>query len=99
VNNTCISNYILQQLLLWLKDHGNRTQAERDNNRLRIYTDKLRDFKQVGKTYLIATNYDKGAFYNAKETVAMSGYLNPIEIQKEQKKEKLKKENRVKNDV
>lgn len=78
---------------------GNRTQAERDNNRLRIYTDKLRDFKQVGKTYLIATNYNKGAFYNAKETIAMSGYLNPIEIQKVQKKEKLKKENRVKNDV
>lgn len=48
---------------------GNQTEKEKDENIMRIYIDKLRNYKIDERVVKIVTNYDYGRFYNHKRTL------------------------------
>ena len=48
---------------------GNQTEKEREENIMRIYYDKLRNYKVEDKISKIVTAYDYGRFYNHRETM------------------------------
>lgn len=48
---------------------GNQTEVEAQKNIMRIYHDKLRNYKNDEKVSKIITNYDHGRFYNHKRTI------------------------------
>lgn len=50
---------------------GNVTLKEGEENLLRIYCDKLRDYKNNGKIFKIATDYDHGRFYDRRTTMEL----------------------------
>ena len=50
---------------------GNVTLKEGEENLLRIYCDKLRDYKNNGKIFKIATDYDHGRFYDRCTTMEL----------------------------
>lgn len=48
---------------------GNQTEKELDENVMRIYYDKIRNYKPSEKVAKIITNYDHGRFYNHRRTM------------------------------
>lgn len=69
---------------------GNVTMDEKKQNKLRVFIDKLRDYKNSQEVFTIATNYSKGKFYDKKQTMALySSVLEKTTTNK--KKEKLSK--------
>ncbi len=48
---------------------GNQTSDELANNMMRIYVDKLRNYKNFNPTFKIATAYDYGKFFDKRETI------------------------------
>lgn len=68
---------------------GNMTVLEKKEKRMRIFIDKLRDYKDSQLIFTIATEYDKGKFYNRKKTIATYYDNDPTVISKDNEKEKL----------
>jgi len=48
---------------------GNQTEKEKQQDIMRIYFDKLRNYKTDEQVAKIVTNYDYGRFYNHKRTI------------------------------
>ena len=58
---------------------GNQTDKENENNILRIYIDKLRNYKRTIKTIPIYTDYESGRFCNFKKSIELSKELGLLE--------------------
>ena len=78
---------------------GNTTREEKNNRTMRIYIDKLRDFKESQLTFPIATNYDKGRFYDRPRTIELFSKEDEVKFNKKSKEkvEKLKRGERKVN--
>lgn len=50
---------------------GNQTEKEKEEDMMRLYIDKCRNYKIEEKIVKIATNYDHGRFYNHRKTLEM----------------------------
>lgn len=66
----------------------NMTIEEKANATVRIYVDKLRDYKESQEVITIATNYDKRRFYHRGRTMEM---YNQVSERKEEKKQARRK--------
>lgn len=65
----------------------NMTIEEKNEERCRIYVDKLRDYKGSCQVFTIATNYDRGRFYHRKKTMELYNDTSKM-IQQQDTKEK-----------
>lgn len=77
---------------------GNQTREEKRQELMRIYIDKLRDYKESHEILPIATNYDKGRFYSRSRTIDLFNNIPKKTKKSESKpeKEKLHKASRAK---
>lgn len=77
---------------------GNQTREEKRQELMRIYIDKLRDYKESHEILPIATNYDKGRFYSRSRTIDLFNNTPKKTKKSESKseKEKLHKVSRAK---
>lgn len=50
---------------------GNMTSAEKKLGKMRIFIDKLRNYKDSNMVFAIATDYDRGRIYNRKKSISM----------------------------
>jgi replicative DNA helicase len=73
----------------------NRTREEKKQQTMRVYIDKLRDYKEAQITIPIATDYDRGRFYDKLRTLELFNDNN-IEKPKQDEKEKPEKLKRFK---
>lgn len=69
---------------------GNMTMEEKKTDTMRIYNDKVRDFKESQEVIPIATDYDHGRFYDRVRTNQLFNGL-PTKTRKNEKPEKEKK--------
>ncbi len=69
---------------------GNQTIDEKSENTMRIYIDKLRNYKIEDKVIYIKTKFEKGSFYNPRATNEFQKKID------EQKKYKIKNESQSK---
>lgn len=69
---------------------GNMTTEEKKTDTMRIYNDKVRDFKESQEVIPIATDYDHGRFYDRVRTNQLFNGL-PTKTRKNEKPEKEKK--------
>ena len=58
---------------------------------MRIYIDKLRDFKESQLTFPIATNYDKGRFYDKSRTIQLFSNEDERNFNHKKSKDKVEK--------
>lgn len=70
---------------------GNTTREEKNNCTMRIYIDKLRDFKESQLTFPIATNYDKGRFYDKSRTIQLFSNEDERNFNHKKSKDKVEK--------
>ena len=63
---------------------GNQTRKENKEKKMRIYVDKVRDYKGTQEIIPIITNYEKGRFYDKSET---NRKFNNIPYQSSKKKQ------------
>lgn len=67
---------------------GNMTMLEKKEKRMRIYIDKLRDYRDSQIVFTIATDYDRGRIYHRGRTMDL--YYNKVsEGRVEEKKERI----------
>lgn len=66
---------------------GNMTMEEKKTDVMRIYNDKIRDFKESQEVIPIATDYDHGRFYDRARTNQLFNGL-PVKTRKNEKPEK-----------
>ena len=69
---------------------GNMTMEEKKTDVMRIYNDKIRDFKESQEVIPIATDYDHGRFYDRARTNQLFNDL-PVKTRKNEKPEKERK--------
>lgn len=69
---------------------GNMTMEEKKTDVMRIYNDKIRDFKESQEVIPIATDYDHGRFYDRARTNQLFNGL-PVKTRKNEKPEKERK--------
>lgn len=69
---------------------GNMTMEEKKTDVMRIYNDKIRDFKESQEVIPIATDYDHGRFYDRARTNQLFNGL-PAKTRKNEKPEKERK--------
>ena len=69
---------------------GNMTMEEKKTDVMRIYNDKIRDFKESQEVIPIATDYDHGRFYDRVRTNQLFNGL-PVKTRKNEKPEKERK--------
>jgi KaiC/GvpD/RAD55 family RecA-like ATPase len=74
---------------------GNRTILEKKEDRLRVYIDKFRDYRDSQTVFTVATDYDRGRFYHRGRTMELY-YDRTNSVQTEEKKERLGKAKRSK---
>lgn len=76
---------------------GNQTREEKRQELMRIYIDKLRDYKESHEIIPIATSYDRGRFYSRSRTLELFSNLPKKSKKSESKpeKEKLQKAKRI----
>lgn len=76
---------------------GNQTREELKQSVLRVYVDKVRDYKGSQEIIPIATDYDRGRFCNKGRTRELFTNYHPVKKKddKQKKETKLKKAERI----
>ena len=68
---------------------------EKKEDRLRIYVDKFRDYRDSQTIFTIATDYDRGRFYHRGKTMELY-YDKTSNVRQEEKRERLGRAKRSK---
>lgn len=77
---------------------GNQTREEKKQKVMRIYIDKIRDYKVTEDTFKIVTDYDNGRFCNKALTIEYYGDEKGV-VSSTRKKRKSKNEKDVKTEI